>query len=413
MPKPLLNIKKLLKTRSEGQGYELYIPNLQIRQGEFWALLGQSGSGKSTALDIIALILRPDSCQKFSLNTRSGSGFSYDFSIPDKYPKSRAEYLLNSRPNNCAKNNPLNNTFNPVNLNSTQLEEQALPKASPQASFDQIYFNAAKAWSGGNLDSLANIRAKHFGYVLQIGGLLPFLNVRDNIMLARKTANLTGEGPVPELVEQLGIKHLLNKKIDQISVGERQRVAIARALAHEPSLVLADEPTSALDPITAADVLNLLISLTRKQQAALLVASHDWEAVRRAGFRELHVEVDMGRLKTDDPAGQKRPIRAVLRKALRGIKEADGSELFDADSNNGVRRPFNGIYSRPDNRANGQNNKAGNQLGKEPGESLAKDMAGDIAGGIAGGITEDLTKNLDENLADGLDSRRDNTRGRT
>lgn len=313
MLKPLLNIKKLLKRRLEGRGYELYIPSLQIRQGEFWALMGQSGSGKSTALDILALILRPDSCQKFSLNTNHALNPDYDLFTP-----------------NSSLPNYKKNTLSPSGLNATQSAKQN----SSQNSFNQIYFNAAKAWEGGNLDSLANIRAKHFGYVLQIGGLLPFLNVRDNIMLSRQTANLKGEGPVPELVTQLGISHLLNKKIDQISVGERQRVAIARALAHEPSLVLADEPTSALDPVTAADVLNLLISLTRKQKAALLIASHDWQAVRRAGFRELHIEVDMGSSKLEQKEQtQNAPIRAVLRKFSRGAQNSNEKTFLDKEAN--------------------------------------------------------------------------------
>ena len=186
MLKPLLNIKKLLKRRLEGRGYELYIPSLQIRQGEFWALMGQSGSGKSTALDILALILRPDSCQKFSLNTNHALNPDYDLFTP-----------------NSSLPNYKKNTLSPSGLNATQSAKQN----SSQNSFNQIYFNAAKAWEGGNLDSLANIRAKHFGYVLQIGGLLPFLNVRDNIMLSRQTANLKSKGTVTELVAQLGISH--------------------------------------------------------------------------------------------------------------------------------------------------------------------------------------------------------------
>ena len=390
MPKPLLNIKKLLKTRCEGRGYELYIPSLQIRQGEFWALMGQSGSGKSTALDILALILRPDSCQEFSFNTRPELGPTFDFCAASQGPKQGPKQGPEQGPEQKPEQGP----------NKTPQHRQASPPLA-----EQVYFNAAKAWAGGNLDSLANIRAKHFGYVLQIGGLLPFLNVHDNIMLARKTAALKGEGPVPELVDQLGISHLLHKKIDQISVGERQRVAIARALAHEPSLVLADEPTSALDPVTASDVLNLLISLTRKQRAALLVASHDWQAVRRAGFKELHIKVDMGPSTPENSTNKNlhnNPIRAVLRAASQEINEADSS-YFLPD------KPYGGPGGIADD-APHDISEAGPEAGPNGGPDWRPYGGPDGGpGGIAGGrscegraIPDDLTNATLDNDPNGI-----------
>ena len=291
MPQPLITIKNLRKTRSQGRGYELLIPSLQIRQGEFWALLGQSGSGKSTALDILALILRPDSCEEFSLQTTPNPNLGLALNL--NTGSGDSEKNQTNQPEEQTNGQIAALDADSFSLNNSRSPALTFNQAAPQMAANFTSFNVAQAWAEGNLDSLANIRAKYFGYVLQIGGLLPFLNVRDNILLSRKIAGLSGVGPVPELADQLGITHLLGKKIDQISVGERQRVAIARALAHEPVLVLADEPTSALDPLTAADVLDLLISLTRQQRAALLVASHDWAAVRRAGFRELYVEMDM------------------------------------------------------------------------------------------------------------------------
>ena len=175
--------------------------------------------------------------------------------------------------------------------------------------FGERSFDPKAAWQAGNLDNLADIRARHFGYVLQVGGLLPFLNVRDNILLSRRVLGLAGDGPLAELAENLGIAHLLAKNIDQISVGERQRAAIARALCHEPALVLADEPTSALDPVTAQDVLNLLIATTRKQQAALIISSHDWDLVRASNFRELHISVNM---RNESDQAKPAPIEARL-----------------------------------------------------------------------------------------------------
>ncbi len=183
--------------------------------------------------------------------------------------------------------------------------------------FDNSGFSVKEAWLKGNIDSLGDIRARYFGYVLQVGGLLPFLNVRDNILLSRRALGLEGEGHLAELAERLNIAHLLMKRIDQISVGERQRTAIARALAHNPSLVLADEPTSALDPVTAKDVLSLLVSSTRKQGAALVISSHDWNLVRESGFRELQIKVQMSESHTA-------PILAVLDARVRRNESTGG-----------------------------------------------------------------------------------------
>ena len=125
---------------------------------------------------------------------------------------------------------------------------------------------------------LAHLRGKYTGYVLQSGGLLSFLNVRDNIMLPGKLLGL----PVAhlskrttELAEKLGIAGQLNKKPQHLSGGQRQRVAIARALVHKPGLVLADEPTAAVDQASAEDICAVFKSAVREMGAALVIVSHD------------------------------------------------------------------------------------------------------------------------------------------
>ncbi len=147
------------------------------------------------------------------------------------------------------------------------------------------------AWQKGNVDALARIRAESLGYVLQTGGLMPFLNVRDNILLPRSIKGMDGEGNLAALTEQLGIAHLLDKPAGSVSVGERQRTSIARALIHDPEIVLADEPTAALDPYTADDVMRLLVALSEAHGVTLLVASHDWDRMRRWQFEELTIDV--------------------------------------------------------------------------------------------------------------------------
>ncbi len=144
-------------------------------------------------------------------------------------------------------------------------------------------------WRRDARDGLARLRAGRIGYVLQTGGLLPFLTVRANIALS---TDLLGIGRaarphVERLVEALGIGPLLERKPHSLSIGERQRVAIARALAHRPSLLLADEPTAALDPERAGTVMALLLDLVRELRTTAVVVSHDWELMSRFGLRRI------------------------------------------------------------------------------------------------------------------------------
>lgn len=64
----MLSLRDVRKTRGSGsQRYSLVIPRLELAPGEQWALLGASGSGKSTVLDLLALVLSPDHAQRFDL----------------------------------------------------------------------------------------------------------------------------------------------------------------------------------------------------------------------------------------------------------------------------------------------------------------------------------------------------------
>lgn len=129
---------------------------------------------------------------------------------------------------------------------------------------------------------LAHIRSRHLGFVLQNGGLLPFLSVEDNIRLPCQLLGMVPDkSMLNRVIECLKLGPLLRKYPTQLSFGERQRTAFARAIMHRPGLVLADEPTAALDPYNAQQLFSLFIDLVAQEGMMALVVCHDWPLVQR------------------------------------------------------------------------------------------------------------------------------------
>ncbi|MBU1340304.1 MAG: ATP-binding cassette domain-containing protein [Proteobacteria bacterium] len=126
----------------------------------------------------------------------------------------------------------------------------------------------------------AAVRSRHIGYVLQTGGLLPFLTVRRNIALPLRLNRQKDLGPVEAMARILGIEEQLDKLPSFLSGGQRQRVAIARALVHKPKIVLADEPTAAVDELTAIEIRDQFRALSRKFGTTTIMVTHDRSLLR-------------------------------------------------------------------------------------------------------------------------------------
>jgi len=217
-------MRDVVKTReAEGVAFRLSIPSLQIAMGEKIALIGESGCGKSTLLDMLAFILQPSEIGAFRFR-----------------PERDGE---------------------PLDIQSY--------------------------WKKGKMNELGDLRKRYIGYVMQTGGLLPYLTVRDNMNLCRSVLGLRPDGMIEHLAEELGITAHLNKLPDALSTGERQRVAIGRAIAHRPSIVIADEPTASLDPYAAEKVMSMFIGLAEELNITVILASHAWEHIKQLGLRRL------------------------------------------------------------------------------------------------------------------------------
>ena len=132
----------------------------------------------------------------------------------------------------------------------------------------------------GSLDETARtlIRRRSIGFVFQSYNLVPVMSVRDNVEYPLLLAGLpAGErrSRVDEILGQVGLTGLADRRPDQLSGGQRQRVAIARALVKSPTLVIADEPTANLDTATASQVIDLMKTLGHQHGATFLIATHD------------------------------------------------------------------------------------------------------------------------------------------
>ncbi|WP_238883066.1 ABC transporter ATP-binding protein [Clostridium sp. YIM B02551] len=137
-----------------------------------------------------------------------------------------------------------------------------------------------------NDKELSSFRMKNFGFIFQRHFLVNYLSTLDNVLVpVDKEANKYREF-AQEMLCDLGLKELMNKKPYEISGGQRQRVAIARALINRPKVIFADEPTASLDHQNAQSVMNFLSK--HKKNATVIVVTHD-EAILSKDYEKIHI----------------------------------------------------------------------------------------------------------------------------
>lgn len=119
------------------------------------------------------------------------------------------------------------------------------------------------------------------GYVFQDANLFPHLSVRNNLKYGMTRTKAKQTIALDHAIELLGIEHLLTRKPNQLSGGEKQRVGIARALAVSPELLLMDEPLAALDLARKREILPYLEKLHKELHIPVLYVSHAPDEVAR------------------------------------------------------------------------------------------------------------------------------------
>jgi len=136
-----------------------------------------------------------------------------------------------------------------------------------------------------NAQKLADFRRDKIGFIFQQFNLIPTLSVIENIMLPLlpiKMEKAKCYRAAMEVMEKVGLDTREKHLPGELSGGEQQRVAIARALINKPEIILADEPTGDLDSKTGEKILDLLMTLNKKEKVTIIIATHDNKIAEKA-----------------------------------------------------------------------------------------------------------------------------------
>ncbi len=117
-----------------------------------------------------------------------------------------------------------------------------------------------------------------FNIVFQDYALFPNLNAYENITYGLKNKpNISTKEEVDELIEILGLKDHLQKRVEQLSGGQKQRVALARTMVMKPKILLLDEPLSALDGVIKESIKERIRLIAREYHLTTIIVTHDPE----------------------------------------------------------------------------------------------------------------------------------------
>jgi len=121
---------------------------------------------------------------------------------------------------------------------------------------------------------------RNVGFLYQDYNLFPHYNVRKNIeygLRVRKMSKEFIDSRIKELVDIIGIEHLMDRDVKTLSGGEQQKVGLARALAYRPDVILLDEPFSSLDENTKYALIHEMKDIHSREKATIIHVTHSQE----------------------------------------------------------------------------------------------------------------------------------------
>ncbi|MCH2355566.1 MAG: ABC transporter ATP-binding protein [Pseudomonadales bacterium] len=148
--------------------------------------------------------------------------------------------------------------------------------------------------------TLSDFRRDHIGFIFQSYNLIPVFSAEENIeyiMLLQGVDASERKRRVADMLQQVGLEGLGNRRPNKLSGGQQQRVAIARAMVSRPQIILADEPTANLDSKNGIALLDLMKELNQQSKMTFVFSTHDEKIMSRAS-RLIHMQD--GEIKLDE-----------------------------------------------------------------------------------------------------------------
>jgi putative ABC transport system ATP-binding protein len=148
--------------------------------------------------------------------------------------------------------------------------------------------------------TLSDFRRDHIGFIFQSYNLIPVFSAEENIeyiMLLQGVDASERKRRVADMLQQIGLEGLGNRRPNKLSGGQQQRVAIARAMVSRPQIILADEPTANLDSKNGIALLDLMKELNQQSKMTFVFSTHDEKIMSRAS-RLIHMQD--GEIKLDE-----------------------------------------------------------------------------------------------------------------
>lgn len=145
-------------------------------------------------------------------------------------------------------------------------------------------------------NELTKLRRDTIGFIFQQYNLIQTLTALENVelpMIFRGVPKEERRKRALELLRQVGIEEIANRKPNEMSGGQQQRVAIARAMANDPKILLCDEPTGNLDSKTGRQVMEIIKRMNEEKEVTVVLVTHD---LSLADYADRIVRIKDGRI---------------------------------------------------------------------------------------------------------------------
>jgi len=173
-------------------------------------------------------------------------------------------------------------------------------------------------------------RASKMSFIFQSFFIQPNETCYDNVVLPLEIAGVPRgqrRAKVEAALAAVELTDKIRKKAATLSGGQKQRLAIARAIVNEPKILFADEPTGNLDSTTGGIVEDFLFNYSKKNNATLIVVTHDQELAEKCDAQVVIVD---GKVSSITGLDKTTPKSKAKVKAEKLLEPGDEEELLEA-----------------------------------------------------------------------------------